>query len=235
MLQQLALCCNIIGLSGKTVSRPVPSVAQFPKSGHFCSRGKGDTTITTQALRLGSRAFAPAALICAGVAVMLMTPALWNGYPLLQYDTGGYLARWYEGYLVPSRSTTFGIYLHLGETSRFWINLLLQSVTTVWVVMLTLRAFGLFETWSDVRRFALLMAVLCIATALPWLVSLLLTDIFAGLSVLTLYLLICRDDALSRTERAGLFAMTAFAVASHSATMAATTSGLVVLAYSGPL
>ena len=27
---------------------------------------------------------------------MLLAPALWNGFPLLQYDTGGYLARWYE-------------------------------------------------------------------------------------------------------------------------------------------
>ena len=28
---------------------------------------------------------------------LLIAPALWNGFPLLQYDTGGYLARWYEG------------------------------------------------------------------------------------------------------------------------------------------
>jgi hypothetical protein len=52
--------------------------------------------------------------------LVLIAPALWNGYPLLQYDTGGYLARWYEGYLVPSRSTVFGIYLHLGEGFHFW-------------------------------------------------------------------------------------------------------------------
>jgi hypothetical protein len=28
---------------------------------------------------------------------MLSAPAVWNRFPLLQYDTGGYLARWYEG------------------------------------------------------------------------------------------------------------------------------------------
>jgi hypothetical protein len=54
---------------------------------------------------------------------MLLAPALWNSYPLLQWDTGGYLARWYEGYLVPSRSTVFGLYLHFGENSAFWLNL----------------------------------------------------------------------------------------------------------------
>jgi uncharacterized RDD family membrane protein YckC len=27
------------------------------------------------------------------IPLMLVAPALWNGYPLLQYDTGGYLYR----------------------------------------------------------------------------------------------------------------------------------------------
>ena len=57
-----------------------------------------------------------APLVCLAV---LLAPAWWNGYPLLQYDTGGYLARWYEGYLVPSRSTVFGLFLHLGEGLHF--------------------------------------------------------------------------------------------------------------------
>ena len=35
---------------------------------------------------------------------LLSAPAVWNRFPLLQYDTGGYLARWYEPYLVPSRA-----------------------------------------------------------------------------------------------------------------------------------
>ena len=61
----------------------------------------------------------PAWVWIAAIAIplMLLAPALWNGYPLLQWDTGGYLARWYEGYLVPSRSTVFGLYLHFGEDS----------------------------------------------------------------------------------------------------------------------
>src|SRR5689334_14615745 len=67
------------------------------------------------------------------LAIILLLPALWNGYPLLQYDTGGYLARWYEGYLVPSRSTTYGLYLHLGEHFHFWINLAAQAAAVLWI------------------------------------------------------------------------------------------------------
>ena len=49
---------------------------------------------------------------------MLIAPALWNGFPLLQYDTGGYLARWYEGYLVPSRSAVYGLILACRRAAR---------------------------------------------------------------------------------------------------------------------
>lgn len=56
-----------------------------------------------------------------------MLPALWNRFPLLEYDTGGYLARWFEGYLVPSRSTTYGLFLAGGWPLDFWPIVLLQA------------------------------------------------------------------------------------------------------------
>lgn len=145
-----------------------------------------------------------------------MLPAAWNGYPLLQYDTGGYLARWYEGYLVPSRSTVFGLYLHLGEGTHFWLNAAAQSVLTAWLLRLALRCLGV----TSVLAFAAIILMLSAATALPFLSSLLLTDIFAGLSVLALYLLVFHDGDLSAAEKIALIAVAAFAGASHSATLA---------------
>jgi hypothetical protein len=29
--------------------------------------------------------------------LLLLVPAMWNGFPFLQFDSGGYLARWFEG------------------------------------------------------------------------------------------------------------------------------------------
>ena len=60
-----------------------------------------DTTTQPLAKRAANPPFARA--IAVAIPLLLLAPALWNGYPLLQSDTGGYLARWYEGYLVPSR------------------------------------------------------------------------------------------------------------------------------------
>src|SRR4051794_20501548 len=176
----------------------------------------GGRHINTQILR-ARIAYSPAVWIAAvATPLMLLAPALWNGYPLLQWDTGGYLARWYEGYLVPSRSTTFGLYLHFGEDSAFWINLGIQALATLWILQLTLRVLGM-------ARPLLLLAIslaLVLTTALPWLASMLLTDIFAGLSVLSLFILAVHAERTSPPEKCLLFGLTSFAAATHSATLA---------------
>lgn len=176
----------------------------------------GDFSINTQILRarMAYSVWVWAAAIA--IPLMLIAPALWNGYPLLQWDTGGYLARWYEGYLVPSRSTVFGLYLHFGQDSRFWINLGIQALATLWILQLTLRVFGMMR---PVRLLAMSTALI-LTTALPWLASTLLTDIFTGLSVLALFVLVLHGDKISGIEKCSLFGFVAFSAATHSATLA---------------
>lgn len=148
---------------------------------------------------------------------LLSAPAIWNRFPLLQYDTGGYLARWYEPYLVPSRAVVYGLILNAGAALSFWPVVLAQSALTVWVIALILRVHGL---GGRPRLLAGIVAALSVFSTLPWLTSILLTDIFAGLAVLALYLLLLRADELSRREQFGLIALIAVSVATHSATFA---------------
>ncbi len=110
----------------------------------------------------------------------------------------------------------FGLYLHFGEDSGFWINLGIQALATLWILQLTLRVFGMVRPW----RLAAIGIALILTTALPWLASMLLTDIFAGLSVLSLFLLVLHGHKISAIEKLALFAFTAFAAATHSATLA---------------
>ncbi|MEY9110941.1 hypothetical protein ABH999_007137 [Bradyrhizobium yuanmingense] len=172
-------------------------------------------TITTDQLRARAAGSFWLRLAAVALPVLMIAPAVWNGYPLLQWDTGGYLARWYEGYLVPSRSTVFGLYLHYGESFGFWINLAAQSLATLWLLQLTLRVLGLMQTF----RFVAISLSLMLSTALPWLASMLLTDIFAGLAVLSLFLLVVGANRTSAIEKISLFVFTAFAAATHSATL----------------
>jgi hypothetical protein len=162
-------------------------------------------------MRLANVAAAAAAVL------MLLAPALWNGFPLLEHDTGGYLARWYEGTLEVSRSTVYGLFLVPLIRPDFWPVIVVQSTLTVWVIALVLRAHG----WGG-RPLVLLVTVvvLAIATTLPWIASILLTDIFAGLGVLALYLVVLRADTLAGWERVALVILAGFSGATHSATLA---------------
>ena len=146
-----------------------------------------------------------------------MLPALWNGFAILEWDTGGYLARWFEGYLVPSRSTTYGLFLATGWPLNFWPVVLLQALAAVWIIGLLLRThrFAVYPFALPVT-----VAALALTTALPWLASELLTDIFAGLAVLAFYILVWRVDRITLWERLALIVFIAFAVSTYSATLA---------------
>ncbi|MGA8961027.1 MAG: hypothetical protein WB475_12550, partial [Pseudolabrys sp.] len=83
---------------------------------------------------LRDNAFLPRWITAGASWLLLQAPALWNGFPLLQYDTGGYLARWYEGTLVPSRAVVYGLMLNAGAPAAFWPVVAAQAALTVWVI-----------------------------------------------------------------------------------------------------
>jgi hypothetical protein len=161
-------------------------------------------------MRLAVRAVAALA-----ATLTLLAPAVWNGFPLLQYDTGGYLARWFEGYLVPSRSVVYGLFVAAGWPLDFWPVVVLQAAATIWILAIVLRSYGFGERpWT---LFAVVLG-LSLTTTLPWIAGILLTDIFAGLAVLALHLLVTRPQTLGRSERFALVLFVAFCGATHSAT-----------------
>ena len=149
--------------------------------------------------------------------VCLIAPAIWNRFPLLQYDTGGYLARWYEGTLVPSRAVVYGLILNAGAPLDFWPVIAVQAALTIWVLAVTLRVHGLGKRPGLLLGIVLLLSI---ATTLPWLTAILLTDIFCGLGVVALYLIVMRGGALNRWERIALIVLAAVSAATHSATLA---------------
>ncbi|HVY00726.1 MAG TPA: hypothetical protein VHA55_13155 [Pseudorhodoplanes sp.] len=152
----------------------------------------------------------------AAAILLLMAPALWNGFALLEHDTGGYLARPFEGYLVPSRPAAYGLLLAATWRLAFWPALLAQAGATVWILMLALRVYGQGRPWTLMA----VAAALSLTTTLALIASTLLTDIFAGLAVLALHLLVFRGDGLSRRERIALTLFAAFCAATHNATLA---------------
>lgn len=171
--------------------------------------------------QMGHADFSAKPLIWPGAFALMMlgllAPALWNGFPLIFADTGGYLARPFEGTLELGRSALYGAFLASSIRLEFWPNVLAQAALTVWLLALTLR--------THVRRLrvaeiVLVVIALTLLTSLPWITSQLLPDIFMPLSALALHLLAFRRTHLRSAEIAGLLALIAFAIASHMAILA---------------
>jgi hypothetical protein len=156
--------------------------------------------------------------IFAGVlmAGLLLLPALWNGFPLIYSDTGGYLSRPFEHSLLIGRSALYGAFLAAGIPFDFWPNVLIQAGAAAWTILLVVRTH---ELAARPKVAAGLTLFLTAATGLPWNASMLIPDVLAPVSALALHLLAFRRDALSRLESGGLVALLAFAFASHMGTL----------------
>ncbi|HEV3371083.1 MAG TPA: hypothetical protein VG145_00960 [Xanthobacteraceae bacterium] len=152
----------------------------------------------------------PAAAVL--MILALLAPALWNGFPLIFADTGGYLLRPLEGNLDIGRSALYGAFLAPAIRLEFWPNVLVQAALAAWIIALTLRTH-----LGGVRPATAVLVVLGLAalTSLPWTSSQLMPDVFVPLAALALHLLAFRSTRLKAAEIAGLVGLAAFAIASH--------------------
>jgi hypothetical protein len=147
----------------------------------------------------------------------LLWPALWNGFPIVFYDTGGYLNAYVSGLPVDGRSAIYGLFLWLGIPSDFWIDILFQAAVITWLLILTLRVHGFGgRPWLA----AAVTVALGAFTSLPWYAAQLMPDIWLPAGVLALYLLAFCLTQLRRWEKIALGAVAAFAIAGHMATLA---------------
>jgi hypothetical protein len=147
----------------------------------------------------------------------LLAPALWNGFPLVFADTGGYLARAFEGSLDIGRSALYGAFLAAGVRFNFWPNVVVQAALTLWIIALAMRAHGL---GGRPILLTVLIVGLSALTSLPWYVGQLMPDIFLPLAVLAIDLLAFRRGALARWEIAALITLVAVAIALHMTILA---------------
>jgi hypothetical protein len=181
-----------------------------------------DVSIVGGAARAGTAAAIPEfqrsvlAWILASIAmvVALMTPALWNGFPLIFPDTGGYLTRPTEGTLGMGRSALYGLFLYAGVPFAFWSNAIAQAALTAWLIVLTMRAQGLGgRPWLALG----IVAMLTVGTSLPWFAGQLMPDILFPAAVLALYLLAFHAGQHAMWERFALAAVIVVAIPSHMA------------------
>jgi len=180
----------------------------------------------------GGRSFGPASVRPWALATLAMTglmlaPAIWNGFPIIFPDTGGYFTAPIMGEMANGRSALYGLFLNLGIPLAFWACVIAQAALMAWLFAVTLRVNGL-----PGRPYLALgmVAVLCIVTSLPWFAGQLMPDILFAAAALSLYLLAYGDVYLARWERWALGAVIAFAMASHMAALGLCIAVVLVVA-----
>jgi hypothetical protein len=158
-------------------------------------------------------------------ATLLCLPAIWNGFPIMFDDVGGYLERWPSASLGFGRSAVYGLLLWITRSVSFFPAILLQASATTFVIDCAIRNFvPARPRWLLVGAIAALSATSGVALF----VSRAMPDVWAALAVLALHLLAWHADHLSKFERIALSMIVAFAGAAHMATLAVLTGLSIV-------
>lgn len=153
------------------------------------------------------------ALAILGGALLLLWPAVLNGYPLVFIDTVSFLAQTVIPRMAWDKPWIYGPLLHLGHWQlSLWGAALLQACVLSWLLWLVQRVV---LPPGPAGRHLLLMAAMAALTALPWFAAMLMPDVFAGAVVLTLWLLAFGRGRLSRAEALAILVLATLSIAMH--------------------
>lgn len=150
-------------------------------------------------------------------ACALLWPALYNGYPTIFSDTGGYLetGKFFLA-LPPFRAPGYALFTRLtsGGISG-WFTVVTQAAMVVYVLYEVCDYLGEGDRKLADLYFLGSVVVLTALTSLPWVVSLLMPDVFAGVLFLSGFLVAFAGE-LRFAQRISLAAIFAISVAAHA-------------------
>jgi hypothetical protein len=158
--------------------------------------------------------------LCLAVSLtVFLAPALWNGFAIVFFDSGGYVGRVLEMTLGFGRSFFYGVFLWV--TSLGWWSFFgpaaIQSLFAVWLIHLMLRC-------HELPAGPLATALICLGlgtfTSISWYTSQLMPDLLLPLMVLGLWLIAFCWEKLGQGERLGLALVILLGLLSHMSSMA---------------
>lgn len=149
---------------------------------------------------------------------ILLCVAIWNGFPIIFYDTGAYMLQGLGGMFLAERSPIYSQFLSLtGGATSLWLVALAQCAITAFVLTQFARGVRpMLSLWALLA----LGTLVCVATGLPWYAGQIEPDVFVGVVPLAVYLLAFKSKELGPLRLALLFAASVIAAACHSAHIA---------------
>ncbi|HXC56632.1 MAG TPA: hypothetical protein VNU97_15140 [Rhizomicrobium sp.] len=162
------------------------------------------------------------------LSAMLLSVAVWNGFPIIFYDTGAYMLQGLGHLFIAERSPIYSGFLAVtGGAASLWFVAIAQCAVTGFVMVQFARAVR-----PELSLWALLGigAALCLTTGLPWYAGQIEPDCFVAIAPLAIYVLAFHGAALGRTRSALLVAAAALATACHASHIALAAGLIAVIA-----
>ncbi|MDE2264916.1 MAG: hypothetical protein KGL29_03365 [Alphaproteobacteria bacterium] len=151
-------------------------------------------------------------------AIVLLCPiflfaALWNGFPIVFFDTGAYVLEGFAHVFVAERSAVYSLFLsYLGGRESLWFVAIAQCLITAFAVTEFARAVrprtGLWELLS-------IGAALVLFTSVSWYTGQIEPDCMTAVLALALYVLAFHMRHIGWLRAALLVGVAAFAIAAH--------------------
>ena len=153
------------------------------------------------------------ALGLAMLCLMFLSVAIWNGFPLMFYDTSGYVLEGLGHIFLVERAPVYAELLLLaGSHFSLWPVVILQALITSYLILEVARAE---VPKLSLAGLAAIGAGLSLFTGIAWYVGQVEPDIFTPVVILGAYLLLFRSDRLGRAGRRWIIGLTGLAVACH--------------------
>lgn len=149
----------------------------------------------------------------ASFAAMLLSVALWNGFPMTFYDTGAYILQGMANYFVPERAPVYSYFLRFtGEQFSLWWVAAAQTTIVAFVIVQFARAESpKTSLWQMLGIGAFLTAF----TGIAWVSGEIEPDCFTAVVVLATWSLAFRARTLGIVRSVLLVAVLGLAIASH--------------------
>jgi len=179
--------------------------------------GQGKMRESMPAVRLGKpvkvEGFGPCAAGVILLSAMFLLVAVWNGFPLIFYDTGAYVLEGLGGVFLVERAPVYSELLFLaGGRFSLWPIVVLQAGLTAYMILEAARAEvpGL-----TLRGVAGMGAVLSLLTGIAWYAGQVEPDCFTPMVILGCWLLLFRTDRIGVVRTRWVAGITGLAVACH--------------------
>jgi hypothetical protein len=196
--------CDAKTQAGGSIERDNPSM-----NGDLAPRRPAPHAIAS--LQLQDTAGEAAAIAC--LLPFLLSAAIWNGFPVVFYDTGAYLLEGLGGHFLVERSAVYSLFLRVaGARTSLWLVVLTQAAASAFVIVQTARC--LVPSLS-LYRFLIMAAGLVALTGIGWYVGEIEPDCFAAVLVLALFLLTFRSAELGCLRQVITIGIAGLAVAAH--------------------